>query len=226
MYTSVVGWVMFEPPQPSRRRTGGQTLSFVLHAAVAYLLLAPPTPLFVRPYAVQIGNQGHSTALVFNGHNRAEISDPEDAPPTRHTVAYTPPDAKTIRLRRPDRTSIKKPQSKPAQQVADAARAGQPFGTVLEGPLTGHDIRPALPIQFPDPVIARSDVPSGVQGTVIVEVTIDHLGNVTATKILQRLGYGIDEKVEAAVRNWRFRPAIMDGRPIPSQQDVLYHFPS
>jgi len=217
---------MFEPAQPSRRSTRAQTLSFVLHGLFAFLLLAPPTPLFVRPYAVQLGNHGHSTALVFDGRNTAEISDPEDATATRHTVAYIPADAKTVRLRRPDRLSTKKPKSKAAPMVADAARAGETFGTVLDGPLTGHDVRPAFPIQFPDPVISRSEVPSGVQGTVVVEVTIDNVGNVTATKILQRLGYGIDEKVEAAVRNWRFRPAIMDGRPIPSQQDVLYHFPS
>ena len=217
---------MFEPPQPGHRSTRAQILSFVFHAALIYLAVVPPAALFVRPYAVQLGNNGHSTALVFDGRDTTEISDPEDAAPTRHDLAYIPPNAKTITLRRPDRQSIKKAKNKPPQQVVDAARAGQPFGTVLDGPLTGHDIRPALPITFPDPVISRSEIPSGVQGTVVVEVTIDNIGNVTATKIIQRLGYGIDEKVEAAVRNWRFRPAIMDGRPIPSQQDVLYHFPS
>jgi TonB family protein len=217
---------MFESPQPNHRSTRAQVLSFVLHALLAYLLLAPPKPLFVTPYEVQLGNHGHSVALVFNGQNTAEVADPEDAKPARHKLGYIPPDAKTIRMRAPDRLSAKKPKSKRAQTVANAARAGETFGTVLDGPLTGHDIRPALPIHFPDPAISRSEVPSGLEGTVVVEVTIDILGNVTATKILQRLGYGIDERVEAAVRNWRFRPAIMDGRPIPSQQDVLYHFPS
>lgn len=217
---------MFEPAKPSHRSTRAQVASFLFHAALIYVVVAPPAALFVRPYAVQLGRGGTSNALVFTGHDLRELQDPEDALPTRHNLAYVPPDAKTIRLRRPDRLNAHKPKQKPAQQVADAARAGQSFGTVLDGPLNGHDVRPALPIHFPDPMIERSDVPSGVEGTVVVEVTIDTLGNVTATKILQRLGHGIDEKVEAAVRNWRFRPAIMDGRPIPSQQDVLYHFPS
>jgi protein TonB len=69
-------------------------------------------------------------------------------------------------------------------------------------------------------------IPSGVQGNVIVEVTIDVQGIVTETRVLQGLGHGIEEKCVAAVRNWRFRPAMMDGRPIPSQQDVYFHFPS
>ena len=60
----------------------------------------------------------------------------------------------------------------------------------------------------------------------IVEVTIDVQGNVVETKVLQALGHGIEEKVLAALRNWRFRPAMMDGRAIPSQQDVYFHFPS
>ncbi len=217
---------MFEPPKPSHRSTRAQIFSFVFHAVLIYIVVAPPLALFVRPYAVQLGNHGTSTALVFTGQNTGDVQDPEDALPTKHKLAYTPPEAKTIRLRRPDRLNIHKPKQTPTQQVADAARAGQPFGTVLDGPLEGHDVRPAFPIQFPDPVIVRSQIPDGVQGTVVVEVTIDALGSVTATKIIQRLGYGIDEKVEAAVRNWRFRPAIMDGRPIASQQDVLYHFPS
>jgi protein TonB len=44
--------------------------------------------------------------------------------------------------------------------------------------------------------------------------------------VLKGLGHGIEEQVVAALRNWRFRPAMMDGRAIPSQQDVYFHFPS
>ena len=60
----------------------------------------------------------------------------------------------------------------------------------------------------------------------VVEVTIDAQGNVTETKVLQPFGYGIEDKVLAVLRNWRFRQATMDGVPIPSQQDVYFHFPS
>lgn len=87
-------------------------------------------------------------------------------------------------------------------------------------------MRPALPIEFPNPAILPWQIPSGVEGTVIVEVTIDALGNVTETRVLKGLGHGIEEKVVAALRNWRFRPAMRDGRAIPSQQDVYFHFPS
>src|SRR3954471_21939253 len=119
---------MFESPQPRQRSTRAQILSFVFHALLAWLLLAPPKPLFVTPYAVQLGNHGHSVALVFNGTNQAEISDPEDAKKTRHNLDYVPPDAKTIRRRAPDRVAARKPKNKPAPTVASAARAGETFG--------------------------------------------------------------------------------------------------
>jgi TonB family protein len=65
-----------------------------------------------------------------------------------------------------------------------------------------------------------------VQGDVIVEITIDTAGTVVETKLLQAFGYGIEDKVIAAVQRWRFRPATKDGTPIPSKQDVHFHFPS
>jgi TonB family protein len=83
-----------------------------------------------------------------------------------------------------------------------------------------------LPVVFPDPEVPRSQIPAGVEGSVIVEITIDDHGTVVETRIVQSLGYGIEEKVLAALRNWRFTPATLDGVAIPSQQDVYFRFPS
>lgn len=51
-------------------------------------------------------------------------------------------------------------------------------------------------------------------------------GNIVEKRILQRLGYGIDEKVLAALEGWRFTPATQDGVPISSQHDIHFHFPN
>jgi hypothetical protein len=34
----------------------------------------------------------------------------------------------------------------------------------------------------------------------------------------------IDQKVLLALESWHFHPATRDGIPIPSKQDVHYHF--
>jgi TonB family protein len=97
---------------------------------------------------------------------------------------------------------------------------------MFSGPATGREARPALPLVFPDPAIYPWQLPSGMQGEVVVEVTIDAQGTVTDTRVLQSFKQDIDEKVIATVRNWRFRPATVDGLPISSRQDVHFHFPS
>jgi TonB family protein len=105
-------------------------------------------------------------------------------------------------------------------------RAGADYGSLSEGPEYGSEVRPALPYVFPDPPVSRDDLPPGVQGKVIVEITIDELGNVIDTKLLRGLHPSIDAKVIATLRTWRFRPATRDGRAIASKQDALFNYPS
>jgi TonB family protein len=105
------------------------------------------------------------------------------------------------------------------------ARGGSLFGHVPGSPLTGDEVVPAFPDVYPDPPISRADLPSGVQGDVIVEVTIDPQGNVVETKLLKGIGYGIEEKVLDVLQRWHFHPAMRDGVTIASQHIVHFHYP-
>jgi TonB family protein len=95
---------------------------------------------------------------------------------------------------------------------------------MFNGPVTGTEASPALPLVFPDPEIYPWQL-NGVQGDVVVEVTIDEKGSVTNTRVLQSLKQDVDEKVIATLKNWRFKPALVDGVAISSRQDVHFHFP-
>jgi protein TonB len=66
---------------------------------------------------------------------------------------------------------------------------------------------------------------AGSQGDVIVEVTIDEQGSIVQKLVLHSLGPAIDDRVLAALEKWHFSPASKNGVPIPSKQDVYYHFP-
>lgn len=102
--------------------------------------------------------------------------------------------------------------------------AGSPFGSLGYGSVLGLEVRPALPIVYPDPVVG-SDVLDGLVGDEIIEITIDEQGNIIATRVLQSMGPQVDQRVLAALAQWRFSPATKNGVPIPSKQDVHYHFP-
>jgi protein TonB len=65
----------------------------------------------------------------------------------------------------------------------------------------------------------------GITGDVIVEITIDSAGNITDMKVLQSFNPPVDQRVLAALKKWHFLPATRNGVPIPSKQDVHYHFP-
>jgi TonB family protein len=106
------------------------------------------------------------------------------------------------------------------------SKAGSPLGTMIDGPITGHEVHVAYPVVYPDPPVERAELPRDLTGDVVIEVTIDSQGNVVETKIVQAIGHGIDEKIEATLRRWRYQPATLDGTPVASRHDVHFHFPS
>jgi TonB family protein len=211
--------------QEQQRENSGWALShlvsIVLHVlAPLALFWIGPRPVFVKPSSILHGDRGRAT-LVY-------LAPPG---PTQTIAAASRKEAltfvKAARVKqRQDRNIKPQPTEEPRETETAAARAGSPFGSASDGPTTGADVRPAIPTLFPDPPNLRSGVPYGVQGDVVVEVTIDAQGNVVEAKLLKTIGYGVEEKVMEAVRNWHFRPATRDGVAIPSKHDVLYHFPS
>jgi TonB family protein len=212
-----------QAPHTNRSWAGSQLVSLAIHCVVLYLILRPAPAMFITPSSLAYGNRGTSTQIVYLSRQGFEDSQRESAEAAQEHI-WLPAPAKAKQQSKRDESALKKKRA--AESEVQAARAGSPFGSVLQGPITGHEVRPALPVVFPDPVVSRSEIPPGVEGSVIVEVTIDARGNVVETKVLQPLGYGIEDKVLAALRNWRFTPATMNGVPIPSQQDVYFHFPS
>lgn len=211
---------MFTQPERKHARWRVSLLvSFALHGGILYLLVPVVHPRFVAPSSVAFGHGGTSTELVYLTRQGSD-SQPPSSESADKRLSLSAARAHKPEPRRPGQNSTDQ------RAPGAAARAGSPFGSLLNGPVSGHDVRPALPVIFADPAISRAEIPAGVEGNVIVEITIDAQGTVIATRIVQGLGHGIEEKVVTAVRNWRFRPATIDGVAIASQQDVYFHFPS
>ncbi|HSK44940.1 MAG TPA: TonB family protein [Candidatus Binatia bacterium] len=130
--------------------------------------------------------------------------------------------------KKPQKTKLHKRANliEEADKTPNQAEVGSENGSSFDGLASGDEVKPALPVAFQDLKIYRSELPSGIQGDVIVEITIDAQGAVVEERLLQGLGHGVDDRVIAVLRDWRFHPATRNGVAIPSKHDVHFHFPS
>ena len=63
------------------------------------------------------------------------------------------------------------------------------------------------------------------QGVVSIQLIVDTQGNPEDVHVTHRLGMGLDEKAVEAVRQYKFKPAMYQGRSVPVQitVDVDFH---
>jgi protein TonB len=65
---------------------------------------------------------------------------------------------------------------------------------------------------------------AGIQGAVILEAIIDKKGRVSNVRILKGLPMGLDAEAVAAVQDWTFEPAKMEGRPLSVYYTLTVNF--
>jgi len=199
-------------------------LSFAVQVALLLALIYPAAPVLVTPSDTQLGIPGSSgsVSIVYLAPVGPEQSRPPADRPRLALKASLPAKPKP---RKPEPRHEELATATADNAFDQTARGGSPFGRVPGSPLTTDEVVPAFPDVYPDPPVSRDDLPLGVQGDVIVEVTIDSRGNVVETKLLQGIGYGIEQKVLQVLQRWHFHPATRDGVTIASQHIVHFHYP-
>ena len=198
-------------------------ISVLLHCMFLVWLLQSPRPIFVAPSSVARGEGGTRVVRLYP-------PPPPLAPEASEFAVWASlsPRKRPGFKRRPKAENVHKlptskgPRDISAKESKTNMSGGSRYGSLLEGALTGEDIRPALPIRGSDPQVNPWELHE--EGDVIVEITVDEAGNVVDKKILSSMGLAIDRKVLLALETWHFHPATRDGIPIPSRQDVHYHF--
>jgi protein TonB len=63
-----------------------------------------------------------------------------------------------------------------------------------------------------------------VAGNVLVNIWVDEKGNPTHARVLRGVGMGLDEKAVAAVKQYRFKPAMEGGKPVMVEMNVEVTF--
>lgn len=114
-------------------------------------------------------------------------------------------------------------QLAPPPESGDSSATQSDIANVRVYGLSGGIVAPE-PIYRPDPPRSAENSKSKYHGPVILAVTLDAQGNVTDAKLVRSGGGSDDDQIVDTVKDWRFTPAMRNGRPIESRVSVELTF--
>lgn len=88
----------------------------------------------------------------------------------------------------------------------------------------GGGISAPTAVSSPDPAYTEEARRAKKQGTCTLWLIVDSAGHPRDIRIVRGLGFGLDEKAVEAVKQWRFNPALKDGKPVDVQISVEVEF--
>ncbi|MDD2901670.1 MAG: TonB family protein [Syntrophales bacterium] len=189
---------------PTAPRNWGILISVLCHG----LIMLIPISLAVkapRPYPpVEFVMTLAEKPMVTKPPPR--VAKPEPVRPKNRKVKPRPLPQPIITEPVKTNTSMPRPVAAARPQPAPA-----PAGPVITtfGSATGPAfLRRSMPV-YPDQARWR-----GLEGKVVLRLSIDARGNLLKVEVLQTPGWGFAEAAVAAVKRSSFRPATMGGKPV------------
>ena len=180
---------------------------FLFGTRAAVVLVKPVHPQRVADLAISGGS--HRITLVLPVSNMSAH--------TKEPDAYADSSKKTI-------IPMQVPPVKKSGGGSPAtAHHGDGSGKALKGNGSDNvDMTPAFPVYSPHPPIRdRSLLPNSEQ-KIVVDVTVDDLGQVVKETLVKGIGNQLDQMVLDVVRKWRFQPAKINGKPVASEAEVIF----
>ena len=140
---------------------------------------------------------------------KVPVPDPEPHDPEPFVVDLEPPPELDIEL--DSDVVFNVPAAPPAPEPEDKLyRVGE-----VAAPERTHYVNP----QYTE--MARR---ARIEGYVIVEAIISKNGDVVDAKVLKSLPMGLADEAVKALRQWRYKPSTLDGRPVDVLLSVTVNF--
>ncbi len=216
------------PPPPQRGRESRLFHASALASALALLaygLFAAAWPLLVpalAPKVVDIPYPAPHAPLPpleqprAQGREPAPSPPPETAPPEPHprpvdrgvVIPVVEPDAPAPAPAGEAGGATTKPVAGPAGAPAGAARESEAANDIVTYWEQAPEVVRAVKPDYPQ--IAQD---AGVSGTVLLQVLVGRDGRVEDVKVVRSIPL-LDGAAAEAARRWRFRPALVSGRPV------------
>jgi protein TonB len=185
--------VMLPPPPPPVKRGGGKPPE-PTKSQTPLKPLPPQQP--VQPDPARVPDKPPSNTVQ-------DTTEDLSAPGTDPTAPAGPGDPNGDPLGDPNGSKNGKPEGE--------------FPTVEEetGPvhLTAAMTPPVATLKV-QPRYTETARRANIQGVVVVEAIVDEQGRVTDARVLRGLPMGLDRAAIEAIQQWKFRPAMMQGRPV------------
>lgn len=88
----------------------------------------------------------------------------------------------------------------------------------------GGSVSSPIPIVTPEAEFSDEARRNKYQGVCVISLIVDSQGNPRNPRVTRSLGMGLDEKALEAVLNYRFKPAMKGGKPVPVMITVVVNF--
>lgn len=209
-----------------------------------HVLIAPPDPVHGPiQAAVESGADGQRSSTVSREqqlpslrkhssvHTRGNLVAPQlsfpasNPPPTPSAVQRNTPPSPPALPNAPVLSIDDARPAQPAPPAPDREPPAQVSSRTVDGrALTATDrFNPAHLIYHFAPDYPAEAKQQNVQGTVKLHLSIDASGDVNQVRLLSGSPLLVPAAI-SAVRNWRYLPALLNGEPVKSEQDVSVEF--
>lgn len=204
----------------------------------------PPRGRFTGVFAILggvVATVAVFVAIPLSQKLADQFSPPIEAPPE---IEIEPPEDFTAEIEEPPEEPEEPPPEEPLEEPSNLdlgmdlgdLSVGTGGGFVVEIPkfaLGGGDDpfgaggidSPPQPVAKSQPVYPSSLLSKGIGGKVVVACMVDASGKVTSAKIRNSSGNrALDDAALAAVRKWKFKPAVRNGKAAKATALVPFNF--
>ncbi len=206
-------------------------------------LPVPPPPMAPRLTAIGGGGGQHDLAPVSQGHlpvlAQKQILPPMAPPTAAPKLAITPTVQvqKDVNLANNTMPNLGMPTS-PLKGISLGNGAGTGIGSGSGsgiGPGSGGnlgggvmhiggDVSSPVLISEVEPEFSEEARKAKLSGNVVVYLVVDADGKPSHVRVVRGIGMGLDQKAVDAVRQYKFKPAMKDGKPVAVDMFIEVNF--
>jgi bla regulator protein BlaR1 len=116
-------------------------------------------------------------------------------------------------------------QTSPVSAQSQVGSASSPTGVAPPRIYhVGGDVSAPKLIFAPDPQFSAEAKRAKYQGVCVISTIVDAKGNPQRVQVVRHLGKGLDQKAVEAVKQYRFKPAMLHEKPVPVEVNIEVNF--